>query len=152
MNNKVIEIAAKILEGMNKKYSSDKLHRYVSNGLKHNNETLAAAYSLIFDRVMVSDALPEYDENSESKSFRVYNDEEKEIISLENYNYLLHLVNVGLINNNEFEMITSHLLQFPFEIITKEDINWIILLTLIDIDISMPSGSRFLLSSNDTIN
>lgn len=152
MNNKVIEIAVKILEGMNKKYPPEKLHSYVTNGLEQNKEAFAAAYSLLFDRVITTDLADENYDTEERKSFRFLSEDEKEKITLENYNYLLHLGKLGLINNDEFEIITSHLLLFPFENITREDINWIILLTLIDIDVSMPSGSRFLLNSNDTIN
>ena len=48
--------------------------------------------------------------------------------------------------------ILEHVGLFPENTVTKEDINWIILISLIDFNSEIPPGSRILLYTSDTIN
>jgi uncharacterized protein Smg (DUF494 family) len=50
------------------------------------------------------------------------------------------------------EMTLEQIMMYPKETITKDDINWIILISLIDFNSDILPGSRVLLYSSDTIN
>jgi uncharacterized protein Smg (DUF494 family) len=79
-------------------------------------------------------------------------DEEKDILGSENYNYIIHLINVGLLKVKDLDTILEQISLYPSERISKEEINWLILFSLVDFDESILPGSRFLLYTSDTIN
>lgn len=150
MTSKVVEVVAKILEGMNKNISLEDVNKELRKKKEYDQQMLSAAFSLVYDKVLLK-------RNSELKDSQVENirflsDEEKEILGVENYNYLLHLANVGLLNKVDIEMLLEQITMFPSDTVTKDDINWIILLSLVDFDNEILPGSRVLLYSTDTIN
>ena len=83
---------------------------------------------------------------------RILTNEEQRKIGLKNYNYLLHLYNIGLLTNDDFEEIMEELKLFPEDAIETERINFLILSTFLDLDKLNLPGSRHLLYSTDKIN
>ncbi|MCB9250048.1 MAG: DUF494 family protein [Ignavibacteriales bacterium] len=86
------------------------------------------------------------------KSFRILTSEETNIIGTENGRYIQHLVNVGLLDPIDVDLIAEQMTMFPDQKVSREDINWIILFSLVDLDSEILPGSRILLYSSDTIN
>ena len=107
---------------------------------------------MIYDKVLSNKLKEEADRKKDSKNFRMLSSEEMDVVGTDNYNYLIHLVNVGLISNTDLEMTLEQIMMYPKETITKDDINWIILISLIDFNSDILPGSRVLLYSSDTIN
>lgn len=152
MTNKIVEILAKILDGLNKNYSLDEVSTILRKEKNYDNQTVGVAFSLIYDKVLSNKLKEESDRKASPKNFRMLSPEEMEVIGTNNYNYLIHLVNVGLISNTDLEMTLEQIMMYPKETITKDDINWIILISLIDFNSDILPGSRVLLYSSDTIN
>ncbi|MDZ7763264.1 MAG: DUF494 family protein [Melioribacteraceae bacterium] len=152
MTNKIVEVLAKILDGLNKNYSLDEVDTLLKKDKSYDNQTVGVAFSLIFDKVLSNKLKEESNRNINSINFRMLSEEEQDVIGVENYNYLIHLINVGLLSNNDLEMILEQIMMYPKDLITKEDINWIILISLIDFNSDILPGSRVLLYSSDTIN
>jgi len=152
MTSKIVEVLARILEDLNIKNASfDEINSKLSKTAEFDKQTLSAAFGLVFDKILDSKISLINKRNSE-KQFRVLTEEELDVIGIENYNYLLYLFNVGLITFSDFDLILEQIFVFPGEIITKEDINWVVFMTLIDFTSEIPPGSRMLLHTSDKIN
>ncbi|MFA3781899.1 DUF494 family protein [Melioribacteraceae bacterium 4301-Me] len=152
MTSKIVEVLTKILEGLNNNYSLEEVNKILLKEKKFDQKTVSVAFSLIFDKVLTKKTFENKAKNKRSEDLRILSEEEREILGLENYNYLLHLINVGLIDSKNVETILEQVMMFPETQITKSEINWIILLSLVDFNSEILPGSRVLLYSSDTIN
>jgi uncharacterized protein Smg (DUF494 family) len=149
MTAKFVEILAKILEGLGQNYSLEEVNKKLLKEKSINKQVISAAFSWLYDK-----RLNRTNEQNKVnlKNFRLLSSEEKDFLGIDNYNYISHLINVGLLNSSDIDSILDQLYLYPGENITKEEINWIILFSLVDFSENVPPGSRFLLSSSDTIN
>jgi uncharacterized protein Smg (DUF494 family) len=153
MTEKIVEVLAEILERLKKNSSLEEVNKVLSKNKRFDEQTLSAAFSLVFDKVLTQRIAAGKKSNHSNKSnFRLLTDEEKEVIGIENYNYILHLYNVGLLDYIDFEMILEQIMLFPSESITRDDINWTIFISLVDFNADLLPGSRLLLYSSDNIN
>lgn len=152
MTGKIVEVLAKILEGLNQNFSLEEVNTQLTKNKDFDRQTVSVAFSLVYDKVLSNRIPNKKDKSREIENFRFFTDSEKEIIGLENYNYILHLVNVGLLNSADLEMVLEQVMMFPEDTVTKDDINWIILISLVDFNVDILPGSRVLLYSSDTIN
>ena len=152
MTNKIVEVLAKILDGLNKNYTLDEVSTLIKKEKIYDSQTVGVAFSLIYDKVLSNKLKEESNRKIVSKNFRMLSPEELDVLGTDNCNYLIHLVNVGLLSNSDLEMTLEQIMMYPKEFITKDDINWIILISLIDFNTDILPGSRVLLYSSDTIN
>jgi uncharacterized protein Smg (DUF494 family) len=152
MTGELVEILEKLVQAINNDYSFEEVELFINFEDKVNKTVIAAAYSWIYEKL-----LREYYQKNElktntSKSVRILSEEEISTIGLHNYDYILHFYNIGLINNNEFDMIIDQIKLFPEESRSIENLNMLILSVFLDLDDISTPGSRYLLYSSDTIN
>ena len=152
MTTKVVEVLAKILDGLNKKYSLEDVSKNLTSENKFDKQTVSAAFSLIHDKIVANRIEKNIDFAEPNKNIRILSEEELNTIGVEYYSYLIHLQNIGLIDSSDFEILLEQILLFPTNSITLEDINWMILVSLVDYDSKILPGSRVTLFSSDTIN
>lgn len=153
MATKIVEVLAKILDGLNKDNTLEEVNHTLVKDKEFDQQTVSIAFSLVYDKVLSNKVTPRNRKKRiGNENIRILSDEEKDIIGLENYSYLLHLYSIGLINSYDIETIVEQVGLFPENTITKNDINWIILISLIDFNSEILPGSRILLYSSDTIN
>lgn len=151
MTAKIVEVLARILDGINKNIPLEELNKQLLKNKEFDKQTLSAAFSLVYDKVLSGKILKDRVDES-GKKIRLLTDEEREFVGIENYNYLIHLMNIGLIDSIDVEIILEQLMLFPEDTINRDDINWIILISLVDLNSKILPGSRILLYSSDTIN
>ncbi len=152
MTGDIVEILEKIVQAINNDYSFEEVELYINFEDKVDKTVIAAAYSWIYEKL-----LREYYQKKElkfdtGKSFRILSEEEISAIGLHNYNYILHFYNIGLVNNNELDIILDQIKLFPEESRSIENLNILILSVFLDLDDISTPGSRYLLYSSDTIN
>ena len=152
MNTKIVEVLAKILDGLNKNYTLDDVNKNLSKDDKFDKQTVSAAFSLVYDKVVFNKMERELDDSSISGNIRILSEEEIDVVGLNHYNYLIYLQNIGLIDSYDFENLLEQILLFPSNKVTLEDINWMVLISLVDSDSQLLPGSRATLFSTDTIN
>jgi len=152
MTTKVVEVLAKILDGLNKDFSLEDVNNILNDEKQFDKQTVSAAFSLVYDKISTNKIAKDLDIDTTSKGIRIFSEQEIEEIGLEYYNYLLHIQNIGLIDSNDLEILIEQILLLPTSKITLEDINWLILVSLVDYDSKMLPGSRVTLFSTDTIN
>lgn len=152
MTSKVVEVVAKILEGLKDDRTLEDVSQVLSKNKDFDKQTVSAAFSLVYDRLLNNKKSKRRQEEKGSRNIRFLSDEEAAALGLDNYNYLIHLYNIGLLDNNDLEMILEQVMMFPEEQVNREDINWIILISLVEVNSEITPGSRILLYSSDTIN
>jgi len=152
MTTKVVEVLAKILDGLNKNISLEDVNSIINEEKKFDKQTISAAFSLVYDKIVTNRFLNEIENRNVKRGVRIFSADEIEIIGIEYYNYLIYLQNIGLIDYADLEVLIEQILLFPTERITLEDINWLVLVSLVDYDSKILPGSRVTLFSTDTIN
>ncbi len=151
MTAKIVEVIARILDGLNKNVSIEEVNDQLDTDKEFDKQTVSAAFSLVYDKVLTSKAVKEKT-NTLNQNIRLLTDEEKDVLGIDNYDYLLKLWKIGLVDSADLEIILEQLMLFPNDSITREDINWIILVSLVEFNSKILPGSRILLYSSDTIN
>ncbi len=151
MNTKVVEVLAQILDGLNKNRSLEDVNSKINNENKFDKQTVSAAFSLVYDKILTNSGEKIIDEKK-NKNFRLLNEEEIESIGLEYYNYLMHLQNIQLLDSDDIEMLLEQILLFPNRTLSFEDINWMILVSLVEFNTKILPGSRVILYATDKIN
>jgi len=152
MTAKIVEVLAKILEGLKDNFSLEEVTKNLNLNKEFDEQTVSAALGLVFDKFLTSRIELHKGNKLSGKSFRLLTIEEINIIGQENHNYIQHLVNVGLLEPLDVELLIEQMTMFPEERVSKDDINWIILFSLVDFESEILPGSRVLLYSSDTIN
>jgi uncharacterized protein Smg (DUF494 family) len=152
MTTKVVEVLAKILDGLNKNYSIEDVNENLTKENKFDKQTVSAAFSLVYDKIVANKLAQSIGVKESSKNIRILSEEEIEAVGIEYYNYLIHLQNIGLIETDDIEVLLEQILLYSARKITIEDINWMVLVTLVDYDAKILPGSRATLFPTDTIN
>jgi len=152
MTSKIVDVLAKILEGLSNDLQIDEVNRTLMKNNQFDRQILGIAFSLIYDKVLAKRNKPNIDLDQNEKGIRILSEDEKDILGISNYNYILHLINVGLLDTSNLEAILDQITLFPDIKITRREINWIILLSLVAYESEILPGSRVLLYSSDIVN
>lgn len=151
MTAKIVEVLAKILEALSNNYSLEEVNTSLSKDKAFDKQTVSTAFSWVLDKRLANLPLSQ-NKNIKNNSIRILSEEEKELLGLENYKYLTHLLAVGLLRDVDLDLILEQVALYPGDVITKDEINWLILFSLVGFDENILPGSRVLLYSSDTIN
>ncbi len=95
MTAKIVEVLAKILEGLGNDHSLEEVTTLLKRNKEYDEQIVSAAFSLVFDKVFANKFGITKKRNANRKNFRVLSNEEVSLIGLQNYNYIQHLVNLG---------------------------------------------------------
>ncbi|HVO75972.1 MAG TPA: DUF494 family protein [Ignavibacteriaceae bacterium] len=151
MTANIIEVLAKLAEGMNKKVSPEDLAEDFSRENKYKINLIAAAYSWIYEKIARDMIENKLHKRTPSMGLRILSEKEIMILGKENYNYLLYFYNKGLLNNNDIDIIVEEAGYFEGNI-SREELNVLILSLFLNLDHFILPGSRLMLHSSDTIN
>jgi uncharacterized protein Smg (DUF494 family) len=152
MTAKIVEVLTIILETLHKNKSLEEVNKILNRNREIDKKTLSIAFSIVYDKVLTNRHSAKTKIKEKQKNFRLFTEEEKEILGPENHNYILHLINIGLLSARDVEQILEQIMVFPESRISKDEINWIILISLVELNSSILPGSRVSLFSTDTIN
>jgi uncharacterized protein Smg (DUF494 family) len=152
MLNEMVNLLTDIFENLENTSSLDKAIGTLEISKRYNKNILATAFSWIYEKTIRD--IGEATDNTEliTLSTRIYSEEEVNMIGVENFDYLLHLNNIGLLTSHDLELIVEEIKLFPREFINNESINIIIISLFLEVNTLTLPGSRLLLYSSDTIN
>jgi len=151
MTTDLIDILVKIVEGMNNNYSIDRIVKNLNRDKKVNKNLVAAIYSWIFDKIH-RDLYRTVVGDDSAEGIRFLSEEEKDILGIENSNYILHLYNLRLLNNSDIDRLIEQAQKYAEGELDFEQLNIMILAIFLETNSELPPGSRLLLYSSDTIN
>ncbi len=152
MVTEIVDLLADIFENMDKTSSLDKAMDEIKINKRYNKNILATAFSWIYEKKIRDMGEEAEHEELITKGKRIFSEEEKSLVEVNNFNYLIHLNNIGLLTNLDLEVIIEELKLFPRELINTESINVIIISLFLEVNTLTLPGSRLLLYSSDTIN
>jgi hypothetical protein len=118
----------------------------IKNIRKHDENIIAVIYSWIYEK------LGKKSEKPSLNGYRIISSEEISLIGIENYSYILHFYNLGLISSEEIDRLINQLEMMPETLINTKLINILLITMFIYGDAAMLPGSRLHLYSSDTIN
>src|SRR5690606_27889455 len=113
MITEIVNVLEELVRGMNTTSSLDEIVKNLNIKQKYDKHIIATAYSWIYEKI-IRDILFEEEEKL-SDSFRIFSEEEISMMGVDNYNYLLHFLNIGLITNNDLNLIMDRMRLFPPE-------------------------------------
>lgn len=152
MGTEIVSLLTDIFENLDNTRSLDKAMDDISTNKKYNENTLAAVFSWIYEKTIRDMAESSDHYKLASRGRRIFSEDEKSIMEIKDFNYLLHLNNIGLLTNSDLEIIVEELKLFPRELINTESINVIIISLFLEVNTLTLPGSRLVLYSSDTIN
>jgi len=147
MKTDIIYALVKIAEGIHDSKSVEKALEKISINEKLSKNLIAAIYSWIFEK-----SNRDASEKNYVAKILILSADELEQIGIENYNYILHLYNIGLLDISDIEKIIEQALVYPEGELDDEQLNLMVLSLFLETNSNLPPGSRFLLYSSDTIN
>ncbi|MCL5029137.1 MAG: DUF494 domain-containing protein [Bacteroidetes bacterium] len=152
MTTELVKILETIVQAINNNFSFEDVEKFIKIDNKFNKTTVAAAYSWIYEKRLRELYRKKELQPKPSESLRILSNDEVTAIGLQNYNYILHFYNIGMLNNNDFELIIDHVKMFPDDERNTDNINLLILSVFLDLEKISTPGSRYMLYSSDTIN
>ena len=151
MRNRLAEVLSKLLDGLAKDKSLEHVESKLLKKKKYDKTIVATAYSWIIDKINANQ-VGHISHPTVSKGMRIFSEDEMHIIGIQNYNRILKLFNIGLLTNSDLDGIMEQIFFFPEFPLTEDEMNFLILNSIIDVDkLSIP-GSRKLLYLSDKIN
>jgi len=151
MRNRLTEVLSKLLDGLAKDTSLEQVELHLLKKKKFDKSLVATAYSWIYDKIAANKT--GYNPGIKSSlGMRIFSEDELHIIGMNNYNRLLKLFNIGLLTNADIDTIMEQIFFFPEFPLSENEMNFLILNSIIDVDKLTAPGSRKLLYLSDKIN
>jgi uncharacterized protein Smg (DUF494 family) len=116
----------------------------------YTQSEISSAFSWVFERMSVGQPLVKEGSDLES-SFRVLHEAERIVISPDAHGYLLQWQALGLLTNNEIEMIIERIMAAGFSAIGEAEMKSFLAGFLFEQEHERHRGGRISLSGNDTI-
>ena len=86
MTSKIVEVLAKILEGLKQHNSIEEVTQHLNLEKDFDDQTVSAALGLVFDKFLSNRIILQKEGKSSNKSFRLLSNDEISIIGFENHN------------------------------------------------------------------
>ncbi len=150
MQEKIIEIIVYLIHEMrnNKRLGEIDLRSLQDSG--YTESEIGTAFSWLFDKINFGENVL-VDEPGESHSHRVLHEAERSVITPDAQGYLIQLRELGLLGENDLEMVIDRIMMAGFSKVTLQELKSIIASILFDLDDVDTMGSRLMLNTNDTI-
>jgi uncharacterized protein Smg (DUF494 family) len=152
MVSEIVEVIVKVFEGIKNDTSLKDVENTLLNRDYYHKNIIAAAYSWIYEKSLRDKAENAKDYDISKNAFRILSNEEKSLFGEEIEKYIMHLYNIGLLNNKDIDKIVEQLQLFPDNAKNLDNINLLILSLFFDTDKKSLPGSRYILYSSDRVN
>ncbi|RPI68184.1 MAG: DUF494 family protein [Ignavibacteriales bacterium] len=147
----IAKVLEEVIHSLNAE-PAEKTFKRLSKKYKFEKSAVAAVYSWIYDKLMNETYVHYYGNSINNQNFRILADDEISQIGLENYSYLMHFYNKGIITNSDLELILEQIKLFGGEEISFEQLTLLILSVFLELNNFTLPGSRAILYSSDLIN
>jgi uncharacterized protein Smg (DUF494 family) len=127
---------------------------------------ISTAFSWLFDKIASSslehapialattftaEGYVEASRNYTEGPFRVYHDAERSIIAVDAQGYLLQLRELGLLADNELEMVIDRIMMSGVPAVSLSEMKELVASMVFDFDDSTRVGSRMMLNASDRV-
>lgn len=151
MQEKIVEIIVYIIKEMrdNKELGDINLNELTDYG--YTETEISTALSWVIDKISLGESVFLADRRESRSSHRIFHEAEKMVIEPEAQGYMLLLRELGVVDDMDIELIIERVMLSGFQNANLKNIKSVIGSVMFDRDEGNAPGSRFMLSSHDTI-
>ncbi len=150
MHERIVEIILLLVSELksDKQLSEIDVAFLARNG--YTQTEISSAFSWLFERMNTGTTIVRSKGQSES-SFRILHEAEQMVITREAFGYILQWRELGLLSNDEIEMIIERIMAAGFSSIGESEIKSFLAGLLFDQENRQGKSGRISLNGNDTI-
>ncbi len=152
MNERIVEIIVYVISELKQKKKISEVDVDELQKQGYTNTEISTAFSWIADRFDSADNLEFSGNYVNNESFRVFNDEEKNLFTKEALAELLQMHSLGLLTNENIEQIIEHSIIAGYYKVNSEQLKYYVANIIFNAQLNNTPGSRLMLSGNDRIN
>ncbi len=151
MQEKIVEIIVYIIREMrdNKQLGDINLNELADYG--YTESEISTALSWVIDRISMGENIFLGDKSQIKFSHRIFHEAEKMVISADGQGYLMLLREIGVVDDMDLEVVIEKIMMSGFQQADLQNIKSVVASVVFDRDEGGSPGSRFMLTSGDTI-
>ncbi len=123
MYDRIIEILIFVLSELMQNKDLDDINISELTKLGYTNDEITMAFTWIVEQLDNSGNLSGADLNDDDSGFRVLNDAESELFTMDTWGEIIHLKNLGMLNNQSIEALIDWAVMMGIDNMTKEQLS-----------------------------
>jgi Smg protein len=151
MQEKIIELIVYLMREIRERRDISKVDMSKLAERGYSQTEISTALSWIYDKMNLREPLKKV-EGSRARSYRVFHEAERQIITKEARGFLIEMYELGLIDHIDMENIIERSLMSGVNVIGRDEIKSIAAAVIFEYNPPGKPGSRVMLNSSDTIN
>jgi len=151
MQEKIIELIVFLMKEIRQTadISSVDMSKLTERG--YSQSEISTALSWIYDKMNLREPLKKV-RSSHAKSYRIFHEAERQIITKEARGFLIEMYELGLIDMLDLENIIERSLMSGSNSVNRDEIKSIVASVIFEYNSPGKAGSRIMLNSSDTVN
>jgi uncharacterized protein Smg (DUF494 family) len=151
MQEKIVELIVFLMREIRQTHDISKVDvsKLKDNG--YSQSEISTALSWIYDKMNVREPLKKV-KGKRARSYRVFHEAERQILTKEARGFLVEMYELGLIDHVDMENIIERSLMSGLNVIDRNEIKSVAAGVLFEYNSPGKPGSRIMLNSSDTIN
>lgn len=152
MNERIVEIIVYVISELKHKKQISEVDVDELQKQGYTSTEISTAFSWIADRLEFNQNLHYTGDYVNNESFRIFNEEEKNLFTKEALAELLQMHSLGLLTNENIEQIIEHSIIAGYYKIDSEQLKYYVANIIFNAQLNNTPGSRLMLSGDDKIN
>ncbi len=152
MYEKIIEIIVYVISELRQNKNINDINVEELQSLGYTSSEISTAISWLVDRLEFTEKFISGPQFSESDSFRILHDAEKELFTSEAWGELIQLNSLGIMTNEHIESLIERVVMMGLRRIDSQQLKNFVAGIIFNTQSNSMPGSRIMLHGNDTIN
>ncbi|MCL5268354.1 MAG: DUF494 domain-containing protein [Bacteroidetes bacterium] len=151
MQEKIIELIVFLMRELRQARDISKVDVSKLTESGYSQTEISTALSWIYDKMNVREPLKRV-KSPHVRSYRIFHDAERQIMTKEARGFLVEMYELGLIDQLDLENIIERSLMSGLNTVDRDEVKSIVASVLFEYNTPSKPGSRIMLNSSDTIN
>ncbi len=151
MQEKIIELIVFLMRELRQARDISKVDVTKLTESGYSQTEISTALSWIYDKMTVREPLQRI-KSAHVRSYRIFHDAERQILTKEARGFLVEMYELGLIDQLDLESIIERSLMSGMNTVDRDEVKSIVANVLFEYNTPSKPGSRIMLNSSDTIN
>ncbi len=151
MQEKIIELIVFLMRELRQARDISKVDVSKLTESGYSQTEISTALSWIYDKMNVREPLKRV-KTPRARSYRIFHDAERQIMTKEARGFLVEMYELGLIDQLDLENIIERSLMSGLNIVDRDEVKSVVASVLFEYNTPSKPGSRIMLNSSDTIN
>jgi uncharacterized protein Smg (DUF494 family) len=151
MYERIVEIIIHVMSELRRKNEFSEGDIIGLEKLGYSEKEISAAFSWIVDKVEFAETMFPVNENTKAESFRVLNQNERDLFTPEAWGEMIQLNSLGILTNESIENLIERAVFIGAGSIDSNHLKWFVAHSIFNIHTQELPGSRIMLTGSDTI-